>query len=107
MKPLTDQSDRMVLTVRCCSDGTREWLSADGGTALVFFERARWWSQFSKTSLRTEHDTELEALDALLNPKLAKQRKKVQPDWMSATEKLCSGGCGYAGLHCMCAGGPG
>lgn len=81
MKPLSDQSDRMVLTVRVCSDGTREWLSADGRTALVFFEKHRWWARLDGNSPRTDHVTELEALDALLKPTLAAQRKKVRPDW--------------------------
>ena len=45
MHALTPESDRMVLTVRMCKDGNREWLSSDGRIALVFFERGKWWAR--------------------------------------------------------------
>lgn len=66
LRTLQAGSDRLSLTVRLCRDGTREWLSTSGSIALVFFERGHWWSRASATSGRTQHDSEMEALDALL-----------------------------------------
>lgn len=74
---LSEDSDRMVLTVRVCSDGNREWLSSDGRYALVYFERNYWWGRRSYNDETLHFNEEVEALDYVLRQPLADLREKM------------------------------
>lgn len=67
MRPLHDQSDRLLLTVRVSSDGHREWLNHRGTTALVYFERGSWWARRNDKETAREYPSEMAALDALID----------------------------------------
>jgi transcriptional/translational regulatory protein YebC/TACO1 len=80
MEPLSDNSDRLLLTVRICRDGNREWLDNFGRVALVFFEKGKWQSRPNNRTPFTFHNSEQEALDALLNDDLRKLRSKFKSE---------------------------
>ncbi len=69
-----ENSDRISLTVRICSDGEREWLDRTGCCALVYHERGKWWSRPAQNADLSEHSSEQEALDKLLNQSLLELR---------------------------------
>jgi hypothetical protein len=76
--PIHPESDRVGLSVRVCADGNREWLTADGKTALVFFEKGSWWARHSNKDPRQMFLSESAALDHLLNQQLKALRADRQ-----------------------------
>jgi hypothetical protein len=73
-------SDRLTLTVRWTRDGHREWLDAEGTTALVWREGGRWLSRPDAGTPPTGHFTEPEALSALLDEPLRELRDRARPE---------------------------
>lgn len=82
MLDLSPESDRMILTVRMCKDGNREWLSSDGKLALVFFEKGKWYARGYlsyepfDSKPRRSFDSEKEALDYQLTDPLEHLRSR-------------------------------
>jgi hypothetical protein len=72
-------SDRLTLAVRWTRDGHREWLDAEGTTALVYWE-GQWFSRPNAGTMPSAHDTETSALSALLDADLRELRDRARPE---------------------------